>query len=42
MELYHGSNVSVEKPKVLSNGHYKDFDMAFIVLILNIRQENGH
>ena len=29
MELYHGSNVSVEKPKVLSNGHYKDFGYGF-------------
>lgn len=29
MELYHGSNVSVERPKVLSNGHYKDFGYGF-------------
>lgn len=29
MELYHGSNVCVEKPKVLSNGYYKDFGYGF-------------
>ncbi len=25
MELYHGSNVVAEYPKILTNGHYKDF-----------------
>lgn len=29
MELYHGSNVIVQKPKVLTNGHYKDFGYGF-------------
>lgn len=26
MVLYHGSNVVVQKPKVMINGYYKDFD----------------
>ncbi len=29
MELYHGSNVVVEYPKILTNGHYKDFGYGF-------------
>lgn len=29
MILYHGSNVIVQKPKVLTNGHYKDFGYGF-------------
>lgn len=29
MKLYHGSNVIVQKPKVLTNGHYKDFGYGF-------------
>lgn len=29
MILYHGSNVVVQKPKVLTNGHYKDFGYGF-------------
>ena len=29
MELFHGSNVIVQKPKVLTNGHYKDFGYGF-------------
>jgi hypothetical protein len=29
MTLYHGSNVVVQKPKVLSNGYYKDFGYGF-------------
>lgn len=29
MVLYHGSNVIVQKPKVLTNGHYKDFGYGF-------------
>lgn len=29
MVLYHGSNVVVQKPKVLTNGHYKDFGYGF-------------
>ena len=29
MELYHGSNVAVQNPKVLTNGHYKDFGYGF-------------
>lgn len=29
MEIYHGSNVCVSEPRVLSNGHYKDFGYGF-------------
>lgn len=29
MVLYHGSNVIVQNPKVLANGHYKDFGYGF-------------
>lgn len=29
MHLYHGSNVIVEKPKVLTNGYFKDFGYGF-------------
>ena len=29
MELFNGSNVIVQKPKVLTNGHYKDFGYGF-------------
>ncbi len=29
MILYHGSNVSVREPKVLTNGYYKDFGYGF-------------
>lgn len=29
MKLYHGSNVPVEAPKILTNGHYKDFGFGF-------------
>lgn len=29
MVLYHGSNVVVQKPKVLTNGHYKDSGYGF-------------
>lgn len=29
MILYHGSNVIVQKLKVLTNGHYKDFGYGF-------------
>lgn len=27
--VYHGSNVSVSEPKILINGHYKDFGYGF-------------
>ena len=27
--LYHGSNVIVENPRILINGHYKDFGYGF-------------
>lgn len=27
--LYHGSNVIVQKPQILINGHYKDFGYGF-------------
>lgn len=29
MELYHGSNITVEEPKILVSGHYKDFGFGF-------------
>ena len=29
MKLYHGSNVVVQNPKVLTNGFYKDFGYGF-------------
>ena len=29
MELYHGSNVEVQRPKILTNGFYKDFGYGF-------------
>ena len=32
--IYHGSNVIVQKPKILINGHYKDFGYGFYCTIL--------
>ena len=29
MTLYHGSNVIVQEPKILTNGYYKDFGYGF-------------
>ncbi len=29
MALYHGSNTIVQKPKILTNGYYKDFGYGF-------------
>lgn len=29
MKLYHGSNVIVQKPKIVTNGFYKDFGYGF-------------
>ena len=29
MELYHGSNVIVQRPKIVTNGFYKDFGYGF-------------
>ncbi len=29
MLIYHGSNTAVEKPRILINGHYKDFGYGF-------------
>lgn len=29
MQVYHGSNVCVEVPQILTNGHYKDFGYGF-------------
>ena len=29
MELFHGSNIEVEAPKILTNGFYKDFGYGF-------------
>lgn len=27
--IYHGSNAVVEKPRIIINGHYKDFGYGF-------------
>ena len=27
--IYHGSNTAVENPRILINGHYKDFGYGF-------------
>lgn len=32
--IYHGSNVIVQKPKILINGHYKDFGYGSYCTIL--------
>ena len=32
--IFHGSNVIVEKPKVISNGYYKDFGYGFYCTLL--------
>lgn len=29
MKIYHGSNIEVRHPKILTNGHYKDFGYGF-------------
>lgn len=29
MQLYHGSNMTISKPGILVNGHYKDFGYGF-------------
>ncbi len=29
MEIFHGSNVIVQKPKIITNGFYKDFGYGF-------------
>ncbi|MCD8335964.1 MAG: DUF3990 domain-containing protein [Lachnospiraceae bacterium] len=29
MKLYHGSHMCVERPEILTNGHYKDFGYGF-------------
>lgn len=29
MELFHGSNMEVSSPKILTNGYYKDFGFGF-------------
>lgn len=37
MELFHGSNVVVQKPKIVTNGFYKDFGYGFYCT--NIEQQ---
>ncbi len=32
--LFHGSNVTVDEPKILTNGYYKDFGYGFYCTIL--------
>lgn len=34
MELYHGSNVVVDTPKILVNGFYKDFGYGFYCTLM--------
>lgn len=34
MELYHGSNIVVDKPKILVNGFYKDFGYGFYCTVM--------
>lgn len=34
MELYHGSNVIVDTPKILVNGFYKDFGYGFYCTVM--------
>lgn len=34
MTLYHGSNVVVQNPRILTNGYYKDFGYGFYCTIL--------
>ncbi len=34
MELYHGSNVVVDTPKILVNGFYKDFGYGFYCTVM--------
>ena len=29
MELFHGSNVVVDQPKIITDGYYKDFGYGF-------------
>lgn len=29
MQIFHGSNIYVEKPRIIVNGHYKDFGYGF-------------
>lgn len=29
MELFHGSNVVVDQPKIITDGYYKDFGNLF-------------
>ena len=47
--LYHGSNVVVEKPKILINGFYKDFGYGFYctyfelwILLPTLHHKNVH
>lgn len=32
--VYHGSNMIVAKPRIMINGHYKDFGYGFWIRIL--------
>lgn len=34
MRIYHGSNVIVEQPQILSNGYYKDFGYGFYCTVI--------
>ncbi len=34
MELYYGSNIVVDKPKILVNGFYKDFGYGFYCTVM--------
>lgn len=38
--IYHGSNTAVENPRILVNGHYKDFGYGFYCT--NIEKQAKH
>lgn len=41
MELYHGSNVIVQKPKIVTNGFYKDFGYGFYCTNIESKRKDG-
>ena len=49
MELFHGSNVVVDQPKIITDGYYKDFGYGFYCTNLEIQakrwalvKQHGH
>lgn len=41
MQIYYGSNVIVNQPKIITDGFYKDLDMDSIVRILKNKLKDG-